>query len=108
MIEFLAGAVTVGLGLAGVFFFKFWRRTQEPLFRTFAIAFWLFALSQGIGALVDLAAERRAVAYLPRVIGYLLILYAIIRANVAAPRQTPVANHQPRESPDAASSGTPE
>lgn len=85
MIEFLAGAVTVSQILAGVYFLKFWRRTREPLFRSFAVAFWLLALSQALGTLVDLGAERRAVAYLPRLIGYLMILFAIVRANVAKP-----------------------
>jgi hypothetical protein len=87
VIEFLAGAVTICQVLAGVFFLRFWRRTKDPLFRSFAVAFWLLALSQAVGTLVDLAAERRAVAYLPRVFGYLLILYAILRANLAAPRE---------------------
>jgi hypothetical protein len=93
MIEFLSGAVTVCQLLAGLFFLRFWRRTKEPLFRSFAIAFWLLALSQAVAALVDLAEERRPVAYLPRLLAYLLILFAILRANLAAPSSRNTGPH---------------
>lgn len=83
MIEFLAGAVTATQLIAGLFFLKFWRRTGDKLFLSFAIAFWLLALSQSVGSFVDLTAERRAVAYLPRLLGFLLILVSIVRTNLA-------------------------
>ena len=82
MIEFLAGAVTISQLIAGLFFLKFWRRTGDRLFLSFAIAFWLFALSQSIGFVVDMSDERRAVAYLPRLLGFLLILVSIVRTNM--------------------------
>ena len=40
---FMSGMVTMGLIIAGVFFFRFWSRTQDRLFALFGIAFWLMA-----------------------------------------------------------------
>ena len=42
MIEYLAGAVTLGFAVAALFFLRFWRRTGDRLFMAFAAAFALF------------------------------------------------------------------
>lgn len=86
MIDFLSGAITVTQLIAGVYFLKFWRRTGDRLFLSFALAFWLLALSQAIGAFVGVSEARKAAAYLPRVLGYLLLLVAIVRTNLYRPR----------------------
>jgi hypothetical protein len=37
--DFVAGAVTMGFAVAGLFFLRFWRRTTDGLFLAFAAAF---------------------------------------------------------------------
>jgi hypothetical protein len=82
MVVFLGGAVTMGYLTAGVFFLRFWRRTRDPLFLHFAIAFWLFALNQVATSFLGVDDERVGFAYVLRVLGYLLILLAIVGKNV--------------------------
>ena len=43
MIQFLAGAVTIAYVIAAVHFLRFWRKTSDRLFVSFASAFLLFA-----------------------------------------------------------------
>lgn len=84
MIEFLSGAVTLGFLIAAVFFLRFWRRTADRFFLSFATAFALLALNQGIASWLGAADERIGYAYLLRVIGFVLILVAIIDKNLAS------------------------
>lgn len=76
--EFLSGAVTASFCIVGLFFLRFWKRTADPLFMTFAIAFWLLALAQAILALGGIAADERSWIYLIRLAAFLLIIFAII------------------------------
>jgi hypothetical protein len=83
MIEFMAGAVTLGFIVATLFFLRFWRKTSDRLFLAFAIAFALLALNQGIAQWLGAADERIGYTYLLRVLGFVLILGAIVDKNVA-------------------------
>jgi len=89
MIEFLSGAVTLGFLIAAVFFLRFWRRTADRFFLSFATAFLLLALNQAIAQWLGAADERIGYAYLLRVIGFVLILLAIIDKNLASGRRRP-------------------
>ena len=80
--DFLAGGLTMAYLVAGVYFFRFWRKTREQLFRSFGLAFWLLALNQAIVSMLGAADERSGYAYVLRVVGFLLILYAILRKNL--------------------------
>lgn len=83
MIDLLSGALICAYVLAGVHFLRFWRRTGDGLFRHFALAFWLFAANQ-LATTVPLVQNRtEGYEYLLRVLGYILILFAIIEKNVA-------------------------
>lgn len=86
MIDFLAGAVTLGFALAAVFFLRFWRRTADRLFLAFSGAFLLLAVNQVFAALIEAGDERTAYVYSLRVLGFLLILWAIIDKNMAVRR----------------------
>ena len=86
MIEFLSGAVTLGLVVAAVFFLRFWHRTRDRLFLAFAVAFFLLALNQALAQWLGAADERVGYTYLLRVIGFILILAGIIDKNVSRRR----------------------
>ena len=81
MIEFLSGAVTLGFLVAAGFFFSFWRKTADRLFLAFAAAFVLFALNQALGSLLTVVLEPSSLIYTLRVLGFLLILVAIVDKN---------------------------
>jgi hypothetical protein len=80
---FLAGAVTLGYFIAGVFFLRFWRKTSDRLFLAFAVAFVLLALNQAIATFLEAGDERTVYAYALRVLGFLLILWAIVDKNLS-------------------------
>jgi hypothetical protein len=86
VIDFLSGAVTLGFVVAAAFFLRFWRRTGDRLFLAFAVAFFLLALNQAIATWLGAADERAGFAYVLRVIGFVLILAAIVDKNVARRR----------------------
>lgn len=81
--DFLAGMVTAGHLLAGLFFLRFWRRTNDSLFLAFACAFWLLGFGQALLSLSGIPVEERSWIYLIRLAAFLLILFAIARKNRA-------------------------
>ncbi|HET7670108.1 MAG TPA: DUF5985 family protein [Burkholderiales bacterium] len=83
MIEYLSGAVTLGFVVAMLFFLRFWKRTRDRLFLAFGIAFALLALNQALAQWLGAADERVGYTYLLRVLGFVLILAAIIDKNVS-------------------------
>ena len=82
MIEFLSGALTLGYFLVGLCFLRFFKRTGDRLFFTFALAFWLFALNQLLSFLLERPERELRFEYIFRVLGYLLILAGIAGKNV--------------------------
>lgn len=82
MIEFLSGAVAMGFVVAAGFFARFWRKTADRLFLAFAIAFVLLALNQTLAQWLGAADERVGYTYLLRVLGFVIILGAIVDKNV--------------------------
>ena len=86
MIEYLSGAVTLGYLVAALFFARFWKRTRDRLFVAFAVAFLLLALNQALAQWLGAADERVGYTYLLRVLGFLLILVAIVDKNISAKR----------------------
>jgi peptidoglycan/LPS O-acetylase OafA/YrhL len=82
MIEFLSGAVAMGFLVAVVFFLRFWRKTSDRLFLAFAAAFVLLALNQALAQWIGQADERVGYTYLLRVLGFILILGAIVDKNL--------------------------
>jgi hypothetical protein len=86
MIEYLSGAVTLGYVVAMLFFLRFWKRTADRLFLAFGVAFALLALNQALAQWLGAADERVGYTYLLRVLGFVLILAAIIDKNVSRKR----------------------
>jgi hypothetical protein len=81
LLDFLSGAVTFGFFLAALFLLRFWSRTRDPLFLSFAAAFGLLGLNQAALALADVPVEERSWLYLLRLLAFILILVAIVRKN---------------------------
>jgi hypothetical protein len=81
MIDFLSGAVTLGFLVAGAFFLQFWRKTADRLFLAFAAAFALFALNQALSFVLTVVSEPWSLIYALRVIGFVVILAAIVDKN---------------------------
>jgi hypothetical protein len=77
----ISGAVLMGYLVAGLFFFRFWKETQDRLFASFAAAFWILALHRLLVSLTPREYEGRAYLYTVRLFAYLLILYAIYEKN---------------------------
>lgn len=74
---FLSGAITMGFVVAGLFFLRFWKRTGDSLFLSFAFAFWLLGLTQALLALTNMPVEERSWLYLIRLAAFALILVSI-------------------------------
>jgi Family of unknown function (DUF5985) len=81
MIEFFSGAVTLGFLVAAGFFLRFWRQTAERLFLAFAVAFVLFALNQALASWLTVVIEPTSLIYGLRVLGFTIILGAIVDKN---------------------------
>ena len=88
MIDFLSGAVTLGYLVAAAFFFSFWRKTADRLFLAFAAAFVLFALNQGLAAGLTVVLEPASLIYGLRVLGFIIILAAIVDKNTTSGAST--------------------
>ena len=79
--DFLSGAVALGFLVCACFFLRFWRRTSDGLFLSFALAFLLFGIGQTVLALGNIPTEERGSLYLIRLVAFLLILVGIWRTN---------------------------
>ena len=79
--DFLWGALAATSAVAGLFFLRFWRTTQDRFFLLFALAFGVFSLHWTALAVVDVPDETRPYLYLPRLLAFLLILGAIAEKN---------------------------
>lgn len=86
LIPFLAGAVSAGFLVAGLFFLRFWKKSRDGLFAAFAIAFWLLGLNQALLTFSSVPVEERTWLFLLRLAAFVLILAAIWRKNAGAPR----------------------
>ena len=84
----MAGAVTLGFFVAAGFFLRFWRRTRDRLFLAFAAAFVLLAANQALAAVLGAGDELTPYTYLLRVLGFVLILYALIDKNLTSGRRS--------------------
>ena len=75
----------MGFLVGGLFFLKFWRQTGDRLFAAFALAFWLFALNQGLVSIGGIAREEQSFLYLLRLAGFGVLIVAIAAKNLERP-----------------------
>lgn len=83
LLNFISGAIAFGFLVCGLFFLRFWRRTRDPLFMAFALAFALLGIGQAVLALANIPTEERGSLFLIRLSAFALILFAILRKNRA-------------------------
>ena len=81
VIHFLLGVLSTMFGVAALFFLKFWRRTRDRLFLAFAAAFFIEGLTRLPLLVVDAPADTGPSIYVARLVGYLLVLAAIVQKN---------------------------
>jgi hypothetical protein len=85
MNQFLWGALSALSVVAAVFFFKFWRRTRDPLFAAFAAGFGILAVHWATLGLLNPVNEARAYWYLLRFAAFALIIWGVIVKNRSEP-----------------------
>lgn len=81
MPDFLNGVSACGSAAAGLFFLRYWRATGDRLFAFLAGGFWILALNWIALAIVPPPQESRHLAYLLRLVAFVLICGAIWDKN---------------------------
>ena len=81
MEQVLLGCIAMGWAVAGLFFFRFWRRTRDRFFLFFAASFWIESINRVALGLWANASETTPVFYGIRLVSYGLILVAIWQKN---------------------------
>ena len=87
VLDFLQGFATAGYLVCCLFFLRFWRRTRDRLFLSFSWAFFFLAVNQVLAWYLEAGDERTPYVYSLRVIGFILILVAIVDKNLSAARR---------------------
>ena len=80
----LSGALLMCYAIIGLFFLKFRRRTRDRLFTWFALAFFLFATQRLLLTVAGEWMENVSWAYGLRLLGFVIILAAIVDKNRSA------------------------
>jgi hypothetical protein len=81
MTPFLQGAITLACLAIGLKFLRYWRLSRDRFFVWFAVAFWMFAAGWVLRVFAPDIGEHGYVVFLPRLLGFLLILAAILDKN---------------------------
>ena len=78
MVNVLNGATAMAcLGVAA-FFGRFWRESLDRLFLCLSAAFVTFAVNYAVLGILPLADDRRAYAFILRLVGFVAILVGIV------------------------------
>jgi hypothetical protein len=88
MDQILTGMYVMGYAIGGLFFLRFWRVTKDRLFLLFAIAFWILGLQRLLLGITTQGDEDHVYLYSIRLVGFLVILWAIIDKNLQARRSS--------------------
>jgi hypothetical protein len=81
VIEFVTGANATCAAVAGLFFFRFWRQTEDPLFARFALAFWMLSLHWLMLAATSPDHEFRPLLFVVRLSAFSIIIAAVVAKN---------------------------
>jgi hypothetical protein len=80
MDDFLKGVLVMSAATVGLFFLRFWRRTQDRLFLAFAGAFWLLALNWLLLVIIR-TDEKQPALYAIRIVAFALIIAGVWSKN---------------------------
>jgi len=78
----LIGATAMAALTAALFFLRFWRRSRDPLFLFFSLAFGIDAVMRFILGFSTHSAEDEPFYYLPRLVTFGLIIAGIAYKNM--------------------------
>jgi hypothetical protein len=78
---FLWGVNATAAFAIGLLFLAYWRETGEKLLARFAVAFWFLALNWVWLILALPPIETRHHSYLPRLVAFLIIIWAVVEKN---------------------------
>lgn len=81
MYELLSGAIMMACFSAGIFFFKFWRKTHDKLFMLFGAAFFILSFERMLLGYLGNQLEPSPKIYLIRLSAFIVILIAIYMKN---------------------------
>lgn len=81
---FFWGATASACWAVGLIFLRSWKFTGDRFFALFGAAFWILALHWIALALVGAVDETRHYFYAVRLVGFLLVLFAIADKNKSA------------------------
>jgi hypothetical protein len=70
--------------IASMFFLRFWFLTRDSLFLAFAVAFVLLSVNQILVAVYGVESDTQVRVYLLRLVGFLVIIFGIVRKNISA------------------------
>lgn len=79
--EILSGALMLACFVAGLFFYKFWKKSHDRLFMFFSFAFFLLSLERLVLGYLGTNNEPSPFIYLIRLGAFLLIIFAIYNKN---------------------------
>ena len=83
MNTFLWGATAMGCWAVGLIFFRSWRFTDDRFFALFGATFWLLAVHWFALAAAGAVGGTRHYFYAVRLLGFLLVIAAIVDKNRA-------------------------
>lgn len=78
---FLNGVIAMGHATAGLFFLRFWKKTNDRLFGLFAVAFWMLGVIRVVMLVLGEPGDEHYLYWL-RLVAYLIILGAIVDKNL--------------------------
>jgi hypothetical protein len=84
LLDFLAGANSLGFILIALYFLKFWRRTRDPFFGGFAIAFFIMGVGRVVEAISRNTHASTPAVYIFRLLAFAIIIFAIAQKNLKA------------------------
>ncbi len=79
--QFIYGAVMMASFTSGVFFLKFWKKTQDRFFAMFASAFFILAVERWIFVFLPNSDEEKSWIFCLRLVAFLLIIIAVVDKN---------------------------
>jgi hypothetical protein len=96
VLQFLYGGLTTMCGAIGLFFVRYWWLQRDRFYLWFAVAFWSMGLSWGVHLIFATSAETGPNVYVFRVVGFLLIIAAIVDKNRRATAERRAEESAPR------------